>query len=104
MEGNETRKRKSNMLDDISPFAELSSKRLNATGDITQESQPVESIADIMKPRQLSPNAITRAYVSCNAPSYAMGNTTARPSTPPFSMTLAHYNESSGSYTSSILD
>lgn len=84
------------------PYTELASKRLNA-GDIAQENQTMEPIADILKNRQLSPNAITRAYVSCNASSYAVGDPMARPSTPPFSMTLAHYNESSGSYTSSIL-
>ncbi|CAO3597472.1 unnamed protein product [Absidia cylindrospora] len=44
----------------------------------------------------LSLNATTPAYAPCDT-SYGMS----RPSTPPFSMTLAHYNEASGGYTSS---
>ncbi|SAM06069.1 hypothetical protein [Absidia glauca] len=50
---------------------------------------------------QLSPNATTPAYAPCNT--YTMSETP-RPSTPPYSMTLAHYNQSSGGYTSTLID
>lgn len=50
---------------------------------------------------QLSPNATTPAYAPCN--SYTMSEIP-RPSTPPYSMTLAHYNQTSGGYTSTLID
>ncbi|ORZ25649.1 hypothetical protein BCR42DRAFT_400610 [Absidia repens] len=123
----ENKKRKSNMEDS---FMALPSKRINTGYDspdsmtmieddatmnqvhpfpeavttttataINIPSIPVDNRASNMD-YHLSLNATTPAYAPCDT-SYGMSESHPRPSTPPFSMTLAHYNEASGGYTSS---
>ncbi|KAI8343692.1 hypothetical protein BC941DRAFT_509102 [Chlamydoabsidia padenii] len=112
---NESKKR---MLDDADLMT--SNKRLNTgfgspdsmtmandnimscplTTSTTATAMPIDQQANALQ-YHLSPNATTPAYAPCNA--YSTTDIP-RPSTPPYSMTLAHYNESSGGYTSTLID